>query len=77
MLGLLNTDGVTLVPICTSPTNRGLCVDDGTTGSDLGPDDAKRDENFRPSLMAVSSVDLKTPVALYTDNTNKLLIQST
>lgn len=38
---------------------------------------ARRDENHVPCLIAVSSADGKTPIALITDSSGKLLIQST
>lgn len=77
-MGVLNLDGVTPAPFCSDSTfPHFLCVADGTTGSDFGPKQAKRDENRVPTAMAVSSVDGKTPVALYIDLSNDLLIQST
>lgn len=40
------------------------------------PQRALRDENFVPTLLAVSSVDGETPVVLYTTTDGKLLIDS-
>ncbi len=73
----LNTDGRTIVRVLINPTNHALKVSDGTTGSDNGPVNDLTDENGRKSLMAVSSVDGKTPVVLYSDSSGNLLIQST
>lgn len=77
MLGILNTDGSTIVPIQANPTTHAINVSDGTTGTDHGPSDAIKDGNYVPVLMAVSSVDGKTPVVIYADSSGNLLIQST
>lgn len=77
LLGALNTDGVTPVPVKANPTTHRLKVSDGTSGSDNGPTNALKDGNDVSSLIAVSSVDGKTPVVVYTDANGKLLIQST
>lgn len=76
MLGVLNTDGATLVPVQINISNHGLAINDNTTGTDLGPDHALRDGNFVTSLIGVSSVDGKTPVAVYADASGNLLIDS-
>ena len=76
MLGVLNSDGVTVTPVQVNPANHALKVDDNTTGSDLGPSRALRDENFVPTKIVVSSVDGITPVVLYADSNGKLLIDS-
>ena len=67
IIGVLNTDGSTIVPIK---------ADDNTTGSDNGPNRALHDDNFVPTILAVSSVDGVTPVAVYTDSSGNLLIDS-
>ena len=73
---VLDTDGITIENIFADPTSHALEVDDDTTGSDNGPtpERALRDENYVPTLYAVSSADGETPVALYVDAANKLLI---
>ena len=76
ILGALNTDGETIVPIQANPASHALSINDGTTGSDNGPVDAPRDENNIPVLMAVSSADGETPVVLYADSEGKLLVDS-
>jgi len=87
-LSVNSRDGLTIIPLYANSTiiNNGnslvttmyrLVVSDASTGSDLGPNDAKRDENYVPSIMAVSSDDGVTPVAVYSDiNTNALLVKS-
>lgn len=72
-------DGTTIVRIKANPTDHGLIIDDGTTGSDNGNNggNAMRDENMVPVLIAVSSVDGKTPVEVYGDPvTGAILIDS-
>ncbi len=76
LLGVLNSDGATVTPIQINPVNHALKVDDNTTGSDLGPSRALRDENFVPTKIVVSSADEITPVVLYADSSGKLLIDS-
>ena len=73
---ILETDGLTIENIFASPTTHALKVDDDTTGSDNGPtpERAVRDGNYVKTLYAVSSVDGETPVALYTNASNELLI---
>ena len=76
ILAVLNSDGASIQKIKLNTSTNGVSVDDNTTGSDLGPSNALRDENFVTTLMAVSSVDGVTPVALYADSAGKLLINS-
>ena len=47
-----------------------------TSSAIKNPQRALRDDNFVPTLLAVSSVDGETPVVLYTDSEGKLLIDS-
>ena len=77
IIGVLDTDGSTIVPIKINPVNNRLKVSDGTTGSDNGTTNAKRDENSVVAKIAVSSSDGKTPITLYVDSSGNLLIQST
>lgn len=77
LLGVLDTDGATIVPVKANPTSHRLKVSDGTSGSDNGPANALKDGNNVSSLIAVSSVDEKTPVVVYADADGKLLVQST
>jgi hypothetical protein len=76
ILGVLDTDGTTVVPVEINPTTHALFVDNNTTGTDQGPARALRDENFVPTMVAVSDVDGVTPVVLYTNSSGKLLIDS-
>lgn len=76
LLGTLDSDGETIVPICADSSSHALCVSDGTMGSDNGPIDAPRDQNSVPALLAVSSVDGITPVVVYADSDGNLLIDS-
>lgn len=76
LLGTLDSDGDTVVPILADPSNHTLAVSDGTTGSDNGPVNAPRDGNRIPALIATSSVDGITPVVVYADQDGNLLIDS-
>lgn len=75
--GLLNTDGSTVKPIKADPSTHLMDIDNNTTGSDNGGESAGRDSNFVTTLLAVSSLDGATPVALYVDSSGQLLIKST
>ena len=60
------------------PTTHHLLVEDGTSGSTAGLPNAIRDSNFHPVLMAVSSADFSTPVAVFGNfETGALLVKST
>jgi hypothetical protein len=72
----LNTDGKTVIPVRVSASHK-LKVSDGTTGSDHGPKNAERDDNFVPMMMGVSSSDFKTPVVIYGDINGTVLTQTT
>lgn len=75
LLGTLETDGDTVVPI-KADASGGLLVDDSNTGTDHGGTIAPRDDNFVPAIIAVSSVDGVTPVVVYADAEGKLLVDS-
>lgn len=76
MTGVLNTNGTSIVRIKADPITHLLEVGDGTTGTDHGPAVAIKDGNSVATLMAVSSVDGKTPVVLYVDSSGNLLVDS-
>jgi len=75
MLGVLNTDGVTVTPITADASVHSLDVDDNTTGSDAGPDASSRDQNGITTLMASDASGNLIPLFVKSDG--KLLIQST
>lgn len=77
LLGALETNGTTIVPIEANPTTHALEVNDNVTGSDHGPTNAPRDQNFVPVLMAISETDGVTPVVIYASSTGELLVDST
>lgn len=77
ILGVLNTDGATVMAVKANPTTKSLAVNNNTTGTDQGPDRALRDENFVPTMLAVSNADGTTLVPLYVDVDGKLLIDET
>lgn len=82
----LNSDGKTVIRILGNPSTHTLKISDGTTGSDNGPIHALHDENDVPSLLAVSSQTITvngvnyvqgvTPVAIYSDSSGNLLVNS-
>lgn len=74
-IGTCYVDHIRITVYFSLSSNR-LGVIDGITGSDFGPTNEARDENNIPVLMAVSSVDEKTPIPLYADKDGNLLIQS-
>lgn len=76
ILGVLNTDGVTITPVKIDPSTHKLAVSDGISGSNHGTTNVKRDQNYRTALMAVST-DGVTPVALYVTSAGELLLKST
>ncbi len=88
LIATLNTDGSGIVRVLANPTNHGLEVSDGTTGSDNGNNkgNANRDNNNVPVLIAVSSATTTvngvnyvqgiTPVEVYSDSSGNLLVNS-
>lgn len=78
MVGSDPTVVTTLNRVEANPSNsNGMQINDDTTGSDNGPTNAERDANFVTGLMAVSSADGITPVALYVNSDGELLVDST
>lgn len=73
---VLDTDGVSIENIFANAATNSLEVNDDTVGSDNGPtpERALRDGNYVTTLYAVSSADGETPVALYVNASNELLI---
>ena len=77
MMGVLNTDGTTPTRIKANPTSHALDINDGTSGADIGPDDASRDNSGMTTLMVVSNTDGVTPVLIFIDSNGKILVKST
>jgi hypothetical protein len=77
ILGVLNTNGETVMAVQANPATKSLAVNNNTTGTDNGPDHALRDENFVPTMLAISDADGETLVPLYVDADGKLLIDET
>lgn len=71
------TNGTSIVRVKADPTSHALKVNDGTSGSDNGPENALRDGNNVPVLVAVSETDGVTPVVVYADSNGNILIDST
>jgi hypothetical protein len=78
LIGTSNADGKIVLKLQADPTTHYLLIEDGSSGSDLGNDEARHDNNKITSLLAVSSADGVTPVPLYVNSiTNRLLVKST
>lgn len=77
LLGTLDTDGKTTIPLVAEPTLHAIFINNGASGTDYGPQNAPRDENSIPVLMAVSSVDGVTPVVVYASSNGYLLVDNT
>lgn len=73
----VETDGMTLVNIEADPTLHELHVSNGLSGSDNGPSTSFHDASHVPILMATSSADGKTPIAVYGNASGSLLVEST
>lgn len=86
LLGALSTDGITPTKVKVDATTHGIKTGDSTGGTDHGVQNAVRDDNFVPVLMAVSSstttvngisyIQGVTPVEVYADSSGNLLINS-
>lgn len=72
----VESDGVTLVNIKADPITHALYTSDGVTGSDNGPIISRHDDSHVPILMATSNSDGRTPVAIYGNASNQLLVES-
>ena len=78
LLATSSADGLSVVEVYANPTNNGLCVENGTSGSSYPSVDAQRDGNRVPALWATSSADGVTLIPVYADpSTKKILIKST
>ncbi len=76
IFGALDSDGSTPTMVEADPSSHFIMTEDNTTGSDLGPTNDIRDQNFATGLMAVSEADGITPVVLYVNSDGELLIDS-
>ncbi len=76
LLGTLNSDGKTPIPVLADPTTHRLKVRFGTTGSNNGPTNAPKDGNDVSCLLGVSNADGKTPVVIYADADGRLLLNA-
>lgn len=77
-LGTSNADGRTLLSWRVHPTTHVLQVSDGSGGSDLSLQNARRDENGAAALMGISNDGNNTPTEVYVDSSTKqVLIKST
>lgn len=72
----IQNNGVDIKNVIADPTFHAINVSDGTAGNDNGPTESRHDSNNIPILMAVSSGDGKTPVAVYCNSSGAILIDS-
>lgn len=72
-LGVLFSDGTTLVPIATNPATGAVLVNNLDTLQVAVTEEARRDENFVHVLLGVNSVDGST-IPVYVDSNGKVLI---
>jgi len=72
-LGVLFSDGVTLVPIATNPATGAVMTNSTDTLAVPVNPVAIRDENFENVLMGVNSVD-GTTIPVYVDSDGHILI---
>lgn len=77
MLGVSDADGTTPMNVLSEPVRHAICVEDGVAGADLGGDDAVRDQNRVPVIMAVSADDGVTPVPIYINAGGALKVKTT
>lgn len=75
-IGVLNTDGATIMLLYVNPTTGALKIDNATTGTYPGGNIAKRDENSVATMTAVSEADQITPLKVLINSSNQLLIDS-
>lgn len=74
-LGVLCTDGITLIPIAIDPATGGLTTDTvSTIGFTPGSIDF-RDQNYQPCWMAQNSVD-GTPIPIFVNASGAILVSN-
>ncbi len=76
-IGVLDSNGTTIMRLYVNPANGALVVSDGTTGTYPGGHIAKRDENTIATMIGVSSADGLAPLKALINSSNQLLIKST
>jgi len=76
LMGVLNTDGTTLVPIAVSSTSNGVKFDLSATISFTPSSIALRDANNVTILMGVSSADGVTPLPVSVTSSGAILVDS-
>lgn len=73
-----NADGLTPVLIFVNPSTGRIKLQQGSSGSDLGTDEAPRDENHKLTWIGVSADDGVTPTPVFADpSTNEVLVRYT
>lgn len=75
---VLESDGVTVVPIYADKTSHALAIDDGVAGTDNGNNlgNAMIDENGVAIMTVLASDGSGEIIELYANSSNQLLIQT-
>lgn len=76
-IGVLNTDGATPTPVKGNPTTHEVGISIGTSGSDLGDNNADRDDNGVTGLCALSSDGDGAIVPLYINSSGQIMVKQT
>lgn len=76
-IGVLDSNGKTIMRLYVNPMNGSLMVSDGTSGTYPGGNVSKPDENSARSMIGVSSANGQTPLKALINSSNQLLIKST
>lgn len=77
ILGTLDSDGVTVVPIQVNPVNHAVKFQNGDSGTSFNSTTAQRDDNRVTALWGVSSADGVTPIYIAVNSDGKILTKST
>lgn len=77
LISTLDSDGITPVSVQVNPSNHGLKISDGTTGSNETSTTSQRDANRVAAVWGVSSADGVTPIYIACDSSGSLLTKST
>lgn len=74
LIAVSKVNGTTIDVINADPSTHRLEIASGTSGTDHGTQNAKRDQNSKVALMGVSSSDGVTPIPIYSDGNGRLLV---
>ena len=77
-IGLLNTNGTTIMRLYVNPTTGALRVNDASTGTypAAAGNRAHKDDNAVSTMTGVSEADETTPLNFLINSSNELLVDS-